>query len=85
MTTLYVHGILDAAPPSSDLGRGVPGRVTVRHAARVDSARAERPCLSLVQADDIVEIEFEDGLRLWSRADWRGENAATHRVALPPP
>ena len=72
MVTLQLSGIPDPRPEGSELGRGLPaGAVTVKHAARLDPARAGGTRLRLadVEADDIVEIELEDGLRLWSRVE----------------
>jgi hypothetical protein len=72
MATLLVPGIPDPQPAQSDLMRALPlGMVEVKHAARVDAARAIGGQLRLegLQSDDVVEIELEDGLRLWSRID----------------
>ena len=43
----------------------------MKSAVRVESGRAAVDALRVegVQPDDIVEIELEDGLRLWSRVD----------------
>ena len=67
-----VPGIPDPQPERSDLARALPpGMVEAKHAARVDAARAVGGQLRLegLQPDDVVEIELEDGLRLWSRVD----------------
>ena len=72
MATLLVPGIPDPQPERSDLARALPpGMVEAKHAARVDAARAVGGPLRLegLQPDDVVEIELEDGLRLWSRVD----------------
>jgi hypothetical protein len=72
MATLLVHGIPDPQPERSDLVRALPpGMVEPKHAVRVDAVRAVGSQLRLagLQHDDVVEIELEDGLRLWSRVD----------------
>ena len=72
MATLLIPGIADLQPERSDLARALPpGMVEVKHAARVDVARAVSGQLRIegLQPDDVVEIELEDGLRLWSRVD----------------
>ena len=72
MVTLQLSGIPDPRPEASELGRGLPaGAVTVKHAARLDPARAGAPRLRLdrVAPDDVVELELQDGLRVWMRVD----------------
>jgi hypothetical protein len=72
MATLVIPGIPDSRPEPSELGRGLPAAtVTTKFAARIDGARAATAALRVdgVRPDDIVEIELEDGLRLWTRVD----------------
>ncbi len=72
MATLKVNGVRDRHPEPSDLGRGLPETtVAVRDAALVQTARAGGPQVSFegLQPDDVVEIELQDGLRLWSRVE----------------
>lgn len=71
MTKIEVYGTPDPRPEPSELGRGLPAAaVTVRQAARVGANRARALPLTLAgQPDDIVEIELQDGLRIWSRVD----------------
>lgn len=72
MATLNVRGLRDPRPEPPELGRGLPeGSVTLKDAVLVQVARAGGPRLSLagLQPDDIVEIELQDGLRLWSRVE----------------
>ena len=94
MATLLVPGIPDPQPERSDLARALPpGMVEAKHAARVDAARAVGGQLRLegLQPDDVVEIELEDGLRLWSRIDdlerdfglIRTRGGADETIALP--
>jgi tetratricopeptide (TPR) repeat protein len=71
MATLKVNGVRDRNL-TSELGRGLPkGKVVVKDAARVQTARAGGPQLSLegLQPDDVVEIELQDGLRIWTRVE----------------
>jgi CHAT domain/Tetratricopeptide Repeats-Sensor/Lecithin:cholesterol acyltransferase len=94
VATLLVPGIPDPQPERSDLARALPpGMVEAKHAARVDAARAVGGQLRLegLQPDDVVEIELEDGLRLWSRVDdlerdlglTRARGGADQTIALP--
>lgn len=71
-TTLEVHGLPERNPAPPELAHGLPaGTVTLKHAIRVDSARDGVEVLRLdgLAPDDALEIELEDGLRLWSRVD----------------
>ncbi len=70
--TLKVNGAPDPRPEPSELGRGLPkGSVVVKGAALVHSARAGGAEISLegLRPDDVVEIELQDGLRIWSRVE----------------
>lgn len=68
--TLRVHGTKEESTSPSELALSYPGGVTVKGAATVSSARAGADEIDLDAADeDVVEIEFEDGVRLWSRAE----------------
>ena len=71
MTTIRVNGIPDLRAEPSELAHGLPAQtVTVRQAARVGTSRAGAVPLAFEgQPDDIVEIELQDGLRIWSRLD----------------
>ena len=71
MARLVIHGRLDPTPVPPALARAMPpGSVTPRHSARLESARAGRPPHALELADDdLIEIELEGGMRLWTRAD----------------
>jgi pimeloyl-ACP methyl ester carboxylesterase/tetratricopeptide (TPR) repeat protein len=72
MATLKVNGVRDSRPGPSELGRGLPpGAVTVKDAALLQTARAGGPQVTLegLQPDDVVEIELQDGLRIWSRVE----------------
>jgi hypothetical protein len=60
--------VRDRTSEPSELGRGLPkGRVVVKDAARVQASRAGGPQVSLegLLRDDVVEIELQDGLRIW--------------------
>ena len=72
MTTLKVSGTRERARGSAEIGRGLPpGKVVVKDAARVHANRAGAPPLTLegLQPDDVIEIELQDGLRIWTRVD----------------
>jgi hypothetical protein len=95
MATLVIPGTPDPRRDPSELGRGLPPTmVATKHATRVESARAAAVPLRLtdVQPDDVVEIELEDGIRVWSRVDDLAEDfrlpiardAGDGVIALPP-
>jgi hypothetical protein len=71
MATLTVNGVRDRAAEPSELGRGLGHRVHVKDAALVQTSRAGGPKVSFdgLNGDDVVEIELQDGLRIWSRVD----------------
>jgi hypothetical protein len=72
MATLNVNGVRDRTPQPSELGRALPkGAVAVKHAALVQTARAGIIPLSFdgLNDDDVVEVELQDGLRIWSRVE----------------
>ena len=71
-TTLKVNGVPDRTSAPSELGRALPpGSVVLKEAVRVQTARAGGPKQSLkdLAEDDVVEIELQDGLRVWSRVE----------------
>jgi hypothetical protein len=89
-TTIKISGVHDSRGEPSDLARGLPSSsLTVKGAALVQAARAGRPQVTLdnLEPDDVVEIELEDGVRVWSRVsdlarnlglrDTRAEDAGT--------
>lgn len=70
MPALRLQGINDDHPSPPTLGRGLPaGAVTVKAAVRMQLARGGTQEISLrgLHDDDIIEIELQDGLRLWTR------------------
>jgi alpha-beta hydrolase superfamily lysophospholipase len=70
MATLRIHGVPDETPELPQLARALPaGMLTMKAAVRVQAARASAPPLALrgLEPDDVVELELQDGLRLWSR------------------
>jgi tetratricopeptide (TPR) repeat protein len=72
MATLKVNGVRDPRPEPSELGRGLPqGSVVVKDAALLQSVRARGTQISFegLADDDVVEIELQDGLRIWSRVE----------------
>ena len=72
MTTLKVLGVRDSNPEPSELGRGLPeGSLVLKDAVLTNTARAGGTVLQLddLQPDDVVEVELQDGFRLWSRVE----------------
>jgi triacylglycerol esterase/lipase EstA (alpha/beta hydrolase family) len=72
MPTLKIHGTLVPAPAPPELARGLPAEFVVpKGAVQVQAPRAGRQAIHLdgLEPDDVVEITFDDGLRLWSRVD----------------
>ena len=72
MATLKVNGVRDPRPEPSELGRGLPqGAVVLKDAALLQSARARGAQVSFegLANDDVVEIELQDGIRIWSRVE----------------
>ncbi|MGH9175143.1 MAG: esterase/lipase family protein, partial [Vicinamibacterales bacterium] len=72
MPTLKIHGMLDPKPAPPALARGLPADLIVpKGAVLVQAARAGSRALQLdgLEPDDVVEMTFDDGLRLWSRVD----------------
>ncbi|MEO5822981.1 MAG: CHAT domain-containing protein [Vicinamibacteraceae bacterium] len=71
MVKLLVHGRRIEAT-RSELGRALPpGRIRVKGTVEVEAARAglEPQVFEGLQPDDVVEIELQDGLRIWSRVE----------------
>ena len=67
---LRVNGVPDQKPDASPLAKGYPGSITVKQAAQVGRSRASAEPIVLEGADDdVVEIELQDGFRIWSRVD----------------
>ena len=72
MATLEVPGVEDPRPEPSSLAGGLPeGTVRVKWAVHAQAARAGAGPARLegVPPDDVVELEFRDGLRLWMRVE----------------
>ena len=72
MPTLKIHGALDLAAAPPVLARGLPAELVVpKGAVLVQAARAGVHPLQLdgLEPDDIVEMIFDDGVRIWSRVD----------------
>ncbi len=78
MSKLRIHGSLDASPSGSDLAAALVGlELATKYSARIEAARAERPAHELdVADDDIVELELEDGVRLWTSVESLRHDAA---------
>ena len=71
MATLKVQGVRDRSQESA-LARGpLAGKVHVKDAALVQRSRAGAAEVSFegLAPDDVVELELQDGLRVWMRVD----------------
>ena len=71
MATLSVNGTRDRSPEPTVLGRALNDAVVVKHAARVHATRGgvEPLVLDNLEPDDVVEIELQDGLHVWTRVE----------------
>jgi len=74
MQQLRVHGQRESDPARrpSPLERSLPGTVTVKHSVRVGFAREghEPTVLDGVAPDDVIEMELDGGVRLWSSVEY---------------
>jgi hypothetical protein len=72
MPTLMLNGIREPNAERPELARGLPTAIVMKDAVQVGgAARAGRTPLVIpgVQPDDVLEIELQDGFRLWMRAE----------------
>ncbi|TMH32230.1 MAG: hypothetical protein E6H66_14440, partial [Betaproteobacteria bacterium] len=70
MANIIIHGRLDLTPSLSDVAKSLPGQVTPKYSAQIQAARAATVAHRLdIAEDDVVELELDDGVRLWHRAD----------------
>lgn len=77
---LRVNGVQELRPEPSELQRGLPeGTVQVKHAIRLETARAGVDPLLLegLAPDDVVEVELQDGLRIWTTVERFSEDVGT--------
>lgn len=66
---LRVNGVEETRPALSELQQGLPpGTVEVTHAIRLETARAgvDPILLEGLADDDAIELELQDGLRIWT-------------------
>ena len=69
---LKINGVRGPLAEPSELGRALPkDTIKVKDAVLVQTARTGGPQLLLegLQPDDVLEIELQDGLRIWSRVE----------------
>ena len=69
-TTLRLNGRLDAVPARPALGASLPdAMIRPKHSATLQSVRAGQESVRLegLAEDDAVELELQDGLRVWVR------------------
>ena len=74
MKRLIVHGQrepLDLKSATPDFPANLNDLVTLKHSARVQRARASLPPLEIddLNPDDLIQLELDQGLKLWVRAD----------------
>jgi len=74
MKRLIIHGqreLLDSKFASSDFPSNLQNLVTLKHRAKVQRARAGHPPLELDDLNpfDLVQLELDEGVKLWVRAD----------------
>ena len=99
MQQLRVHGQRESDPGRrpSPLERALPGTIKVKHSVRVGFARDghEPVVLEGVAPDDVIEMELDGGVRLWSSVEYpegrlraedqprrlRGGHAGSHDAA----
>ncbi len=74
MKRLIVHGQrepLDLKSATPDFPANLKDLVTLKHSARVQRARAGQPPLEIddLNPDDLIQLELDQGLKLWVRVD----------------
>ncbi len=74
MKRLIVHGQrqpLDSKSTPPDFPSNLKNLITLKHSAKVERARAGHPPLALddLNPDDLVQLELDQGVKLWVRAD----------------
>lgn len=74
MKRLLVHGQrepLDLKSPIADFPSNLKDLVTLKHSARVQRARAGQSPLEIddLSSDDLIQLELDQGIKLWVRAD----------------
>ncbi|MGP0591074.1 DUF7379 domain-containing protein [Nitrospira sp. T9] len=74
MKRLMIHGqrqALDSKSTPPDFPSNLKSLITLKHSAKVERARAGRTPLALddLNPDDLVQLELNQGVKLWVRAD----------------
>ncbi len=71
MPTLSFYGKVDSTPENTDLARALgPGTIRPKYGVQIAMDRsASAPRTVDVADDDLVELELDGGIRLWTRAD----------------
>ncbi|MCA9474031.1 MAG: hypothetical protein KC594_18355, partial [Nitrospira sp.] len=74
MKRLIVHGQrepLDGKSTIPDFPANLNDLVTLKHSARVQRARAGQSPLEIddLSSDDLIQLELDQGMKLWVRAD----------------
>ena len=95
MPALKVHGRVDPTPATPELARGLPEKmVTPKSSVSLHFARAGEPPVRIpnLADEDLVELEMQDGLRIWTRVQdlepdfglRPSRDAADGAIELPP-
>ncbi len=94
MPTLSFYGRLDPAFGNTDIAGALsPGTVRVKYRVEISVDRsAIAPSTIDVAADDIIELELDGGIRLWTRADdlksdltvWTRRSTPGEGLEIPP-
>ena len=71
MKNLIIHGQIEPKPDVTDFPASLQGVLTPKHSAKIQRARADHPPLEItdLNPDDLIQLELEDGIILWVRAD----------------
>lgn len=71
MKNLIIHGQIEPKPDVGDLPAGLQGVLTPKHSVKIQRARAGHPPHEIkdLHSDDLIQLELEDGIILWVRAD----------------
>ncbi len=71
MNRLLIHGQREDSVDTNEWPSGLKGVLTPKHRVRVQRARAERTPYEItdLQDDDLIQLELDEGMKLWVRAD----------------
>jgi CHAT domain-containing protein/pimeloyl-ACP methyl ester carboxylesterase len=70
MSTFIFHGQFDKSPQTTEIAKVLPGVFIPKRSATLGRSRGDDAVQSLeVANDDLIELELENGLKVWLRAD----------------